>query len=74
MISGARARDATEVIDAYRSYGAEVLHTAHDGALRITIQSTGELRADTWHDGQWHRRVHRGEGRSTPPMDADARR
>jgi hypothetical protein len=33
VISGARARDATEVIDAYRSYGAEVLYTAHDDLL-----------------------------------------
>jgi competence protein ComEC len=62
VISGARARDATEVIDAYRSYGAEVLHTAHDGALQFTLCSDGQLKIHSWHDDQWHERRHR-EGR-----------
>jgi competence protein ComEC len=62
VISGARSRDATEVIDAYRSFGAEVLHTAHDGALCFTLSATG-LKVETWHDDAWHERKHRGESR-----------
>lgn len=58
-LSGARSRDATEVIDAYRSYGAEVLQTSHDGALRFTISKRGDLTVETWHNDAWHPRVHR---------------
>jgi hypothetical protein len=58
-ISGSRSRDASEVIDAYRSYGADVLHTAHDGAIRFIISPAGTT-VETWHDGAWHERKHRG--------------
>jgi competence protein ComEC len=59
VISGSRSRDASEVTDAYRSYGADVLHTAHDGAIRFIISPAGTT-VETWHDGAWHERKHRG--------------
>lgn len=62
-ISGARSRDASEVVDAYRSYGAEVLQTSHDGALRFTLDDDGRLLAETWSDDAWHVRPHREERR-----------
>lgn len=59
VISGSRSRDATEVIDAYRSHGAEVLHTGHDGAARLTVSASG-TRVQTWEVDRWIERQHRG--------------
>lgn len=72
VISGARSRDATEVMDAYRSYGAEVLHTAHDGALRFTFSPDG-LRVAHWYDDAWHERFHRGQAEKLAAMRATPR-
>jgi competence protein ComEC len=58
VISGSRARDATDVIDAYRSYGAEVLHTGHDGAVRVKLSANGVV-VDHWQGNEWRRRFAR---------------
>ena len=60
VISGGRSRDAGPVVDAYRSAGAEVLHTAHDGAVRVCIREN-ELTVDCWQDYAWRRKFHRAE-------------
>ncbi|HTN75518.1 MAG TPA: MBL fold metallo-hydrolase, partial [Pirellulaceae bacterium] len=57
VISGSRSRDATEVVDAYRSAGADVLQTAHDGAIRFVMHQ-GKMRVETWEADHWLERRH----------------
>jgi competence protein ComEC len=57
VISGSRARDASVVVDAYRSYGAEVIHTAHENAVQFILTPSG-LAVETWYDNAWHARRH----------------
>lgn len=59
LISGSRARDATEVVDAYRSFGAEVLHTGHDGAVQFQLSSSG-TQVQSWDGQRWQPRGHHG--------------
>ncbi len=59
VISGSRSRDASEVIDAYRSNGAEVLHTGHDGAARLEMSATS-TQVQTGVVDRWIQRRRRG--------------
>lgn len=59
IISGSRARDASVVMDAYRSYGAEVVHTAHENAVQFIATPTS-LTVETWQDNAWRVRRHHG--------------
>lgn len=41
VISGSGKRDTTELVSAYERAGAQVFHTAFDGAVQITMTSNG---------------------------------
>lgn len=53
VISGGHANDANdEVANAYRSVGATVFHTAHDGAVRFELDAEG-IHPSHWQNRRW---------------------
>jgi competence protein ComEC len=57
VISGGRSSDRAEpVAEAYRQRGAEVFHTAYDGAVRFRFLED-RIDAACWTDGQWQSRA-----------------
>lgn len=53
VISGGHSSDSGgRVASAYKSAGARVFHTAHDGAVRFLLNAD-EISVSRWHNGSW---------------------
>jgi competence protein ComEC len=52
VVSGSRGQDAQAVRDAYQEAGAEVCHTAYDGAIRMEVSSAG-ITVRRWRRERW---------------------
>jgi competence protein ComEC len=52
VISGGYERDLDKVIAAYQTSAASVLHTARDGAVRVTLDRE-QIRVQSWRNDQW---------------------
>jgi competence protein ComEC len=52
VISGGYERDLDKVIAAYQTNAASVLHTARDGAVRVTLDRE-QIRVQSWRNDQW---------------------
>ncbi|MEQ8791379.1 MAG: ComEC/Rec2 family competence protein [Pirellulaceae bacterium] len=53
VISGGHSSMSAEVRQAYEQSGAEVLHTAEVGAVRIRIAPGEEIEVRSWREGPW---------------------
>jgi competence protein ComEC len=53
IISGGPGADTEAVKRAYRAVGAEVFHTAQQGAVRVVLESDGTIRAQSWRQSPW---------------------
>jgi competence protein ComEC len=52
VISGGNWRDTSASEKIFASHGAEVLHTAQDGAVRV-VWERGDIRVQSWLDDRW---------------------
>lgn len=53
VVSGGYGRDLTPIRNAYEAGGAQVLHTAAVGAVRVTVESSGKLGVRSWRYEGW---------------------
>ncbi len=53
VISGGPGADTEAVKRAYRAAGAEVFHTAQQGAVRVVLEADGTIRAQSWRHSPW---------------------
>jgi competence protein ComEC len=53
VISGGPGADTEVVKRAYRAAGAEVFHTAEQGAVRVVLEADGNVTARSWRESPW---------------------